>query len=546
VCAATVSAVLLAACGSSGLPASSRSAESLADPDTSLDGTQVGDDPTTSVLDGGQDAQPAGSSSNDSGGAIAIDAGHDGVAFDHRLLGTNVPAWIGPQRLADPDFIAETLGSGTTLIRMPGGSWSNAYDWHACEIGDEDGCYWTWAARPTDFIDFMQATGLPGMFTASLNETPQHAAAGVAFFNGEVGDDTPIGVDRDGVDWGTVDTWATLRSEGGNPEPAPILLWEIGNEVYGGKPEQGGPECASYGWEDVWTCDGTDYVLGDGEHEGYLAFRDAMQAVDPTIEVGAVGVPDPAGWNDWGNEVITEAGDALDFYVVHQYGFDSSPDALEALARPAELWPQVMSDVRGALGDDTPIAVTEYNLVSIPSRDTEQAMTKAMNALYIADSVGQLALYGASIANQWDLASGTDPSSGTNYGMFNIDDDAPGYEHLPQYEGLAMWSHAGSVLLPPTIGESLHVYPTRHDDGRVTMIVINLGLAASRTFDITGDPARFAPAAGVTVTSVGADDPRAAAMNERTVEELGEVGPSFTVELPAWSITAIEIEPADG
>jgi hypothetical protein len=109
-----------------------------------------------------------------------------------------------------------------------------------------------------------------------------------------------------------------------------------------------------------------------------------------------------------------------------------------------------------------------------------------------------------------------------------------------------MWSHAGSVLLPPTIGESLHVYPTRHDDGRVTMIVINLGLAVSRTFDVTGDPARFAPAASVTVTSVGADDPRAAAMNEPTVEELGEVGPSITVELPAWSITAIEIEPADG
>ena len=37
---------------------------------------------------------------------------------------------------------------GTSVLRMPGGSWSNAYDWLACET--DTGCEWHWAARPSD------------------------------------------------------------------------------------------------------------------------------------------------------------------------------------------------------------------------------------------------------------------------------------------------------------------------------------------------------------------------------------------------------------
>ena len=343
------------------------------------------------------------------------------MPFDRRLLGTNVPAWIGPERLADPEFQAATKESGVSLLRMPGGSWSNSYDWAGCEVGDADRCYFVGSARPTDFIDFMQATDLPGMWTVSINQTAQSAAAAVAFFNGEVDDERVIGIDRNGVDWGTVGSWAGLRELGGNADPQRIELWEVGNEVYGGRPESGGDQCASFGWEDVWTCDGSEYISGDDDHDGYLAIRAAMLDVDPSIEVGAVGVGDPAGWSDWGNEVIDGAGEDLDFYVVHAYGFDGSPDGESAVRRPGELWPEIVRDVRTTLDPTIPIAVTEYNLVSFEAGDTEQTMTKAMNALYIADTIGQLAVNGVEIANQWNLANGT-TGSGTDYGMISLDD----------------------------------------------------------------------------------------------------------------------------
>jgi hypothetical protein len=76
------------------------------------------------------------------------------------------------------------------------------------------------------------------MWTLSANATAQSAAAAVAFFNGDVGDDRVIGIDRQGVDWGTVGSWAALRERGGNAEPHRIALWEFGNEVYGGRPDE--------------------------------------------------------------------------------------------------------------------------------------------------------------------------------------------------------------------------------------------------------------------------------------------------------------------
>ena len=160
------------------------------------------------------------------------------------------------------------VASGTTLLRLPGGSWSNHYDWLGCELGDPQRCDWTWAMRPSDFLGLLEATGLPAMWTVSINGTAEEAAAAVAFFNGNVDDDRPIGSDRNGRDWLTVGHWAQLRADDGHPEPVPIRYWEVGNEVYGAV-QAAGPGCASWGWEDVWTCDGTEYVEGTADHDGF-------------------------------------------------------------------------------------------------------------------------------------------------------------------------------------------------------------------------------------------------------------------------------------
>lgn len=512
-------ALVAAGCGGGDLPRSERSGDPAAP-------TQPGAESAGAI-----DAAPAGAVDGAVDVVVDVD---DATPIPPELLGTNVPAWLGPERLGDPDFVDAVREVRTTLVRMPGGSWSNVYDWLGCELGDEDTCVFDEPARPSDFAAFLTETRLEGMWTVSANSTAESAAALVAFFNGETGDDREIGVDRDGVDWQTVGYWAGLRESGGHPAPIGITWWEFGNEVYGGRPETGGSECASFGWEEVWTCDGTEYVTGTDDQDGYLAVRAAMRSVDPSISVGAVGIGRPGEWSSWGDEVIAAAGDDLDFYVVHEYGFDRSPDADEAAARPAELWEPLIAEVDAALGDGTPVGVTEYNLVSFEAADTEQTMTTVMNALYIADSIGRMARAGVDVAAQWNFANGV-TGSGTDYGLV----DADTYEPLPAYHAVRAWGTAGSELLGLD-GEVADVafHPTRDIDGSVRIVVVHVG-DSERTVRIGFDGVDGG--IGGIIRSTWADDPRATEMTTAEPLPLETRDGTVTAVLPPYSVSVVEV-----
>jgi hypothetical protein len=484
-----------------------------------------------------RDATDDGAAAPASVADVVVRADQPGRPIDRRVFGTNVPAWLGGMRLADPEFRQLAVDAGITVVRMPGGSWSNAYDWRACEESDTDGCVFADSARPSDFASFLHATGLEGMWTVSINETAQSAASLVAFFNGEVDDLRPIGVDRDGTNWGTVATWAQLRAQRGLDDPIGVQLWEVGNEVYGGTPASGGDQCADFGWEDVWTCDGTEYVTGVEGRDGYLAIREAMIAVDPTIEVGAVGVSEPGSWSDWGTEVIEAAGDELDFYVVHEYGFGESPDPEEALDRASDLWDEVLTNVATALPEGVPVAITEYNLVSFGDGDTERSMTRAMNALYTAESLGRMVRAGVPIANHWNLANGV-MASGTDYGLVTADTLAP----YPAYAAFRLWADTGTEQLDtsgnPPAGVS--VYPTRRDDGTLAIVLLNLDDdARSLVLGVEGVETGAAWTAGGW-RAESLDDDELVELDPTSLITAGPAG-AHTAELPPWSMTLLEV-----
>ncbi len=425
---------------------------------------------------------PAGTTTADGRSIVTVRATDAGRPLDPRLFGTNVPAWVNPSQLADGRNRATTAALGKPFLRLPGGSWANHYDWLKCENGDSNGCFWTWASKPTDFLNFVKATGGEAIWTVSFNGTSKEAAALVAFFNGSVNDTTVIGLDVRGRDWKRVRDWAQLRASKGNPEPFYIKLWEFGNEVYGAKPGFGGSNCISWGWEEVWTCDASEYMLGKGRgearREGYLEFRKAMRAVDSTILVGAVGVPRPGDWSDWGNKVIEIGGANLDFYIIHSYGFDKQPaNAAAILDKPQALWKEIFSTTHAAMDRlatrrRIPIAVTEYNLAAFQDLDNAQLMTRAANALFIADMIGQLAVNGATMANQWNLANGR-AGNGTDYGLI----DASNGKRAPQYYAVKMWKSVGNRLLPVESplpnATTLSTYATRHEDGTISVLAIN-------------------------------------------------------------------------
>lgn len=103
-------------------------------------------------------------------GTIQVNTAGTPIAVDSRIFGTNLPAWLNPNNLANVTLRARTSASGVSVLRMPGGSWSNTYGWLSCEMGANQvnalpcGSGWeSWAAKPTDFINFLKATGKQGM-----------------------------------------------------------------------------------------------------------------------------------------------------------------------------------------------------------------------------------------------------------------------------------------------------------------------------------------------------------------------------------------------
>lgn len=412
---------------------------------------------------------------------IVIDIVGETKPFNTALLGTNVPAWLGQERTTNETFIELTEAAGVSMLRIPGGSWANYYEWLPCE--QENICPWDWGAlTPTGFINLINTTGLEAMYIINMNGTAKEAAALVAFFNGSIDDETMIGVDVLGNDWGKVSDWAQLRSDHGNPNPVGIKYWEIGNEIYAGK-EGMGTDCnQSWGWEDVWTCDGTEYVMGIGEgeerKEGFLEYIDAMKAVDPSILIGPVGIPQQDDWNNWGNEVIAAAGDVMDFYSVHEYGFFNPPRSNEdILAKPQSVWGPMRVNIQDSFdnvdnGRSIPIAVTEYNLFSAEDKDNDQLMTRAVNMLFMADTIGQMATHGFTIANQWNLANGQ-ANNGTDYGIIHADS----FERYPQYYIFPLWAKFGNELLPVTSpfasDTTLSTYAGKNDEGMVSLLAIN-------------------------------------------------------------------------
>jgi alpha-L-arabinofuranosidase len=409
------------------------------------------------------------------------------------MLGSNAPSWLG-DRYTNTTFRDRTKFSGLKYLRIPGGSWSDMYGWLGCEtrtfkVGQSyqcggDGEDWSsWVTRPTDYINFLQATNTQAIYIVNINASAQESAALVAFFNGDPSDTRVIGVDRYGQDWLTVGHWAQLRVDDGNIQPFYIKYWDAGNEVYGATQAAGGSGCETYGWENAWTCDGAAYVNGDANHDGYLQIRAAMQAVDPTILVGAVGIEDPTLYNNWSNKVIQEAGAVMDYFIVHPYTYGTPPANTsrgwaQILASPRQTWPAIHATLQAAFdtyagGRQIPIAANEFNLVYSQDLDQQRMMKTAGNMLFLSESIGQAISNGYFMFDQWSLSNGCSDVTHTCYDLLLADNN---FARSPQYYAFPFWSRFGGTMLAldsDADTSRLSAYAGQRDAQTFTLLVIN-------------------------------------------------------------------------
>ena len=210
------------------------------------------------------------------------------------------------------DVVAALREWGPTFLRWPGGNFASAYHWEK-GIGDPDRrpgyldpAWSLWEPNDVGTDEFMtlcRHVGTEPILTINMGTgTPEEAARWVEYCNGSKS--TPMG---------------KLRAENGHPEPYGVKTWFVGNEQFGN-------------WQ-VGTCDAETYA------SRYLAFSQAMLAVDGTLDLIGVGAPTDL-YGHWNELVLKGTGDQLKKLSVHYYSIRTEKWTTPPPA--AELyWPKV-------------------------------------------------------------------------------------------------------------------------------------------------------------------------------------------------------------
>jgi hypothetical protein len=326
--------------------------------------------------------------------AIGINAS----TYDANLTDARVPALL--------------RNAGVSLVRLPGGTESDEYDWKT----NSDVI-----SGSTEAVDFDQ-------FMAVIREARAQAMVTVDYGTGNtIGQQDGSGetgpqIAADWVRYANVDHHDNVK------------YWEIGNEVYGN---------GTYGadWEPDAHCDtepgGPAVTLGSEPSQTYdcgpaayaanvKQYIAAMKAVDPGISVGVVLTASgaPNNWPDgvtnpvtspqsWNQTVLTALGSQIGFADVHWYPQNPSnvtppgPTDAGLLADTAGI-PASVAALRSefatwAGNPDIPIMITETNSVS--SNPGKQTLS-VVNALYLEQDYLTWLENGVSNVDWWQVHNG--------------------------------------------------------------------------------------------------------------------------------------------
>jgi alpha-N-arabinofuranosidase len=265
------------------------------------------------------------------------------------------------------DVEARVAALRPAYLRWPGGNVAQDYHW-AWGVGPRDrrpiwvNLSWKNEPEPGDigtdeFIAFSRRVGAEPSITVNVEgrgATPEEAAAWVEYCNGPA-----------------TSKYGAMRAANGHPEPYRVKLWELGNEIWG------------------------DWVRGHSDAatyaRHYVRYAQAMRAVDPTIQLIAVGDNDMA----WNRTLLRTAAPSIDYLAIHHYygRKEMEGDARNLMARPLH-YERLYREVAKVIGEEAPghpirLAINEWGL------DLPEERQHSMEA----------ALYGARLMNVFERSS---------------------------------------------------------------------------------------------------------------------------------------------
>jgi hypothetical protein len=332
------------------------------------------------------------------------------------LFGTN----YGPMHAVALDVMPLAENGGFTVLRFPGGAWTDAIDMKPFQIDQ--------------LIAFSRQVGaMPTISVRMLGGKPETAAELVRYTN--------------------------IKKK------YAITYWSIGNEP------------------NIYTLlKQADYeYTPDNLNKDWRAIALAMKAADPTIKLMG---PELSQWNetydatpkdpakrDWMTEFLKANGDLVDVVSVHRYPMFSptnGPVTVQQLRENTRKWVkevEYLRDlVREIVGRDLPIAITELNSDPSNAQLQEVSPDSFYNSIWYADTLGQLMNADVFMVNQWVLSQRS-----TAQGLFK------GSEIRPTYYVFPLYKNFGSERVYAASGVTdVDIFAAKRADGALTLMVINL------------------------------------------------------------------------
>jgi hypothetical protein len=431
---------------------------------------------------------------------------------------------------------------GFQCLRFPGGSLSDEYHW---ATGTSLNNTWRWATAFTNFVHVATNVGAQAFITVNYGTGSAAEAAGWV-------------------------RYSNVTNRYG------FKYWEIGNECYGT-------------WETDYNTN-APYRSNDGWSYATRAqdYFQQMRAADPTIKIGVVVAPGednyangntthPAtnlvngqihyGWTPVVLATLRSLGITPDFAVHHRYpeytsGSSSAADCDALLLQSSAGWVSDVADLRreitqyfGPAGTNIELVCTENN--SDAGAQGRQS-TSLVNALYYADSLGQLMKTELNAFVWWDLRNGTDTGGNfdpTLYGwrsngdlgiIGNLSTRYPAFyaAKLMQY-----FARPGDTILNATSDYLLlQAYAARRASGAISLLMINRDTVTNFNAQIT--TSGYLPNSSATIRSFGIPQDEAARTNGTSEAQdiastnFSNASATFSYAFPPLSLTLFTLEPA--
>lgn len=380
------------------------------------------------------------------------------------FFGNAIAVWMG-NNTDNAIFVKNTQLLDPSLIRFPGGSWSNIFFWDGNPTDVPDPAYDSsgervkfyaisgkndWPTTTENYYKLREQTGSQGLITINYG----YACYGLS-------DDPVARAAHLAAQW--------VRYDNGRTK-----FWEIGNE-------NAGP------WEAGWKIDTStnkdgqpEIITGQLYGQHFNVFADSMRAaadeVGAKMYIGAqvLHYDGTTSWNSvdrtWNEGVFGEIGDAADFYVMHNYfGKDANAGNLlsAAATEPKKNIDFIQQDIADKNGFPKPVAITEYNVNHSPANDN--LGISYINGMQATILFNELIKNNFGMGARWLLASG-------DKGMFYQGDNASlRWQPRPDfYYAYYTQKFTGDHAIPATSDNTdILAYASRFDSGETGVVLIN-------------------------------------------------------------------------